>query len=228
MLGRLESDLGNVDSSKFGSWAKKKGATVITVPRLSFQDEVDVVYHDQDHLGHRQGPWLRLEIPRLVEENSLLDIAPKICKNHVLYTDSDVIFANKISKADIHSITSEMVSSGAVVSYGREASKKPQIANTGVMFMDLKKFGALVPKIQSSSGKGSSFPALDQGLINNYLTQNQESRHLLPIHYNWKVYWKLEPSSFEEVKILHFHGPKVKTIHESIHICFATISFYEQ
>lgn len=188
------------------------------------QDKVDVVYHDQGNLGHRQGPWLRLEIPRLVEKYSLLDIAPKICKNHILYTDSNVIFANKISKADIHSIMLEMVSSQAVVSYGHEASKKPQISNTGVMFMHLKKFGSLVPKIFNHLVEKGPFPALDQGLINNYLTQNQESKHLILIHYNWKVYLKLEPSSFEEVKILLFHGPKVKIIHEIVHICFELIS----
>ncbi len=156
------------------------------------------------------------KLPRLVEEYSLLDVAPNICKNHVLYTDSDIIFDNKISKADIHSVTSEMVSSSAVVSYGREASKKPEIANTGVMFLDLEKFGALVPKIFHHLVEKGPFGALDQGLINNYLTVNEEKRYLLPIHYNWKVYWKLEPSNFEDVKILHFHGPKV-----SFSLCFS-------
>jgi hypothetical protein len=25
---------------------------------------------------------------------------------------------------------------------------------------------------------------------------------------HWKVYWKLEPSTLQDIKIVHFHGPK--------------------
>jgi len=57
--------------------------------------------------------------------------------------------------------------------------------------------------------KGGDVGAFDQGLLNEYFESKKElKRHMLPIYYNWKVYWKLEPSSFDQVQIIHFHGPK--------------------
>ena len=49
-------------------------------------------------------------------------------------------------------------------------------------------------------------------MIYNYREANdalKEKFQLLPMHYNWKAYWGLEPSAFSQVKILHFHGPKL-------------------
>merc|ERR1711862_357012 len=53
------------------------------------------------------------------------------------------------------------------------------------------------------------YPVHDQQMLNIYRKNGNERKHtLLPIYYNWKVYWKLEPSSFSQIKIVHFHGPK--------------------
>ena len=39
----------------------------------------------------QQGPFMRLDMPKLIEELSLFE-SPNVGKNHVLYTDTDVIF----------------------------------------------------------------------------------------------------------------------------------------
>lgn len=225
MLGRLDME-NSTTLSKFGTWAKEKGAIVITVPNLSFQDVVNQYY---SHLGgdHRQGPWLRLEIPRLIKEYELLDKKPNICKEHVIYTDSDVIFANKISKADVKQLTDGLSSSGAVVSYGREGGKHPHIHNTGVMVIDVAKFADIIPGMINYLKANGDQGAFDQGLMNKYFRTHSATLgvHLLTIHYNWKVYWKVEPSSFEQVKVVHLHGPKPGRGLEAIAECDPTMEY---
>mmetsp|Transcript_8867 Transcript_8867/g.18565 ORF Transcript_8867/g.18565 Transcript_8867/m.18565 type:complete len:170 (-) Transcript_8867:2313-2822(-) len=115
----------------------------------------------------------------------------------------------------------DLSSSGAAVMYGREFQKKAHIHNTGVMLMDVDKFENELPeivKLLGSKGKPNGF---DQGLLNNYfsLAGNELKRTLLPIYYNWKAYWKVEPSAFHEVKIVHSHGPKVGTGMDIIASC---------
>jgi hypothetical protein len=65
--------------------------------------------------------------------------------------------------------------------------------------------------------------------VNNYRESNdtlKEKFQLLPMHYNWKPYWGLEPSAFSQVKILHFHGPKLGSGLEIMAKCNVTaISF---
>ena len=79
MLGWLGLDSNTTAStrtmrtSKIGQWAEARGAWVINVPRLSFQDIVDAqTLHAEEGFPHshrRQGPWLCLEIPRLNKEH---------------------------------------------------------------------------------------------------------------------------------------------------------------
>mmetsp|Transcript_3802 Transcript_3802/g.5817 ORF Transcript_3802/g.5817 Transcript_3802/m.5817 type:complete len:435 (+) Transcript_3802:62-1366(+) len=229
MLGRLGLDSENSTVlSKFGSWAENTGAKVITVPRLSFQDVVDKHFSSAGP-EHRQGPWLRMEIPRLIKEHRLFDMPNmNICKEHVLYTDVDVIFANKLTKANIKFLTNGLSSAGAVLSYGREYGKAPVTSNTGVMVINVKKFAKEIPGMIKLLDKKGNFGAYDQGLIKAYFGSKKKwfkrklKRHVLPIHYNWKAYWKLEPSNFDQVKIIHFHGPKPGRGLEEIASCNIT------
>jgi len=173
ILGRLDLEpIANDKLSKFGAWAKEKGAVVITVPGgLSFQDSVDMHYNNTG-ANHRQGPWLRLEIPRLIEENRLFDM-PNACKRYALYTDSDVIFANKISRADIKQLTNEHSTAKAIVSYGREFRKVSSYENTGVMLIDVQKFGDIVPGMIKFLEEKGPFGAFDQGLVNAYFRKKK-------------------------------------------------------
>jgi len=202
MLGRLNADR---KLSRFGEWAASKGAKVLTVEKLSFQEVVDEHYGDGPD-NYRIGPWLRLDIPRLLREDPAFDDVPPECKTHVLYTDSDVIFPNPITADDTASLVDDLVASNgaAAVSYGRESTKKRESRNTGVMVIDVDAFEREIPNlIGSFDGRQATF---DQTLINEHLPD--ERKLVLPIHWNWKPYWRLSPSSIDEVKVVHFHGPK--------------------
>jgi len=138
---------------------------------------------------------------------------PNICPRHVLYTDSDVMFTNKITHKDMDMLKSLIPPSGKpYVLYGHEhvISHKPQ--NTGIVLMDIPKFEKAWPEfLQFRRDVKGGVPSFDQGWFNLYHSKNktyQERRALLPVYWNWKVYWKLEPSSFSDLKIVHFHGPK--------------------
>ena len=171
---------------------------------------------------HLQGPFLRLDIPKFVKEHSLFDM-PNVCKHHVLYTDADVIFANRITQQDVQSLSKSM--GQAIVSYGREYSKEPHIHNTGVMVMNVERFEQELPKMLQQARDEEVYPPHDQILLNNYRKANETSKEkfqLLPIHYNWKAYWGLEPSTFSQVKILHFHGPKFGRGLEAMSKCNVT------
>ena len=109
---------------KFGRWAEQRGVKVIHVPRLTFQDDVirgNPSRFQNKMFGPLQGPFLRLDIPKFVKEHSLFDM-PNVCKHHVLYTDVDVIFANRITQQDVQSLSKQM--GQAIVFYGREYSKE--------------------------------------------------------------------------------------------------------
>jgi hypothetical protein len=156
-----------------------------------------------------QGPFLRLDIPKFVKEHSLFDM-PNVCKHNVLYTDVDVIFANRITQQDVTNLSK--LTGQAIVSYGREYSKLGLIFNTGVMVMNVERFEQELPKMLQQARDEKVYPGHDQILMNNYREANdaqKEKFQLLPMHYSWKAYWGLEPSAFSQVKIIHFHGPKL-------------------
>jgi hypothetical protein len=212
LVGRFGMDNENSNEPrKFGRWAEQRGVKVIHVPRLTFQD--DVIRGNPSHFqnkmfGPLQGPFLRLDIPKFVKEHSLFDM-PNVCKHHVLYTDVDVIFANRITQQDVQSLSKSM--GQAIVSYGREYSKGPLITNTGVMVMNVERFEQELPKMLQQARDEEVYPQHDQQMLNNYREANdtlKEKFQLLPMHYNWKAYWRLEPSTFSQIKILHLHGPK--------------------
>jgi hypothetical protein len=223
LLGRLGMENENsTEPKKFGMWAKQRGVKVIYVPQLSFQDDVNS--HLSEHLRFEmlQGPFLRLDIPKFVKEHSLFEM-PNLCKHHVLYTDVDVIFANRITQQDVTNLSK--LTGQAIVSYGREYSKLGHIVNTGVMVLNVEHFEQELPKMLQQARDEKVYPGHDQILINNYCEANdalKEKFQLLPMHYNWKAYWGLEPSAFSQVKIIHFHGPKLGVGLEAIAKCNLT------
>ena len=190
-------------SNKLGKWAEDKGVKVIYSSELSFQEDLPKSMEPR-----QSGPFLRLDIPKFVKEHNLFDM-PNVCQDHVLYTDVDVVFPNKITQKDIQ-ILSQSVGTG-ISSYGREYSKAAHIFNTGVMVMHVKRFEEELPLILQTAREQDPYPRHDQAMLNIYKNAdktNTEKFQLLPIHYNWKAYWRLEPFDFFQVKIIHFHGPK--------------------
>ncbi|KAL3912820.1 MAG: hypothetical protein SGILL_006736, partial [Bacillariaceae sp.] len=231
VLGRygLSNNENSTELSKVGKWAQSMGAIVIVLPSLSFQDKVNIS-HIPPGPGRDQasmGPFIRLDIPRLVEEYGLMDgrDSNNICPQHVLYTDSDVIFSGSITHEDIQSLKQGMLDKEtAIVSYGREYSMHPSIINTGVMLMDVPAFAKEWPTILEWTLQQPTFPIHDQLLLNNYFTEPGQHRRMqraqLPIEWNWKPYWKVPfPEAASKIKILHFHGPKPGKSLEELATC---------
>ena len=112
-----------------------------------------------------------------------------------------------------------------VISYGREFSKGPQITNTGVMVIHVERFEQELPFILQTGRDTVPYPGNDQELLNLYKTANdtaKEKFQLLPMQYNWKAYWGLEPSDFSQIKVVHFHGPKLGRGLEEMATCNVT------
>jgi hypothetical protein len=223
ILGRYGTSYENsTEPKKLGKWAEAKGVKVVYSPRLSFQEDVDQAFlrRGTTDFAHRQGPFLRLDIPKMIKEHGLLDL-PNVCKSHVLYTDVDVIFANDITMRDIQLLL-KSVGQG-IASYGREYSKNAEIVNTGVMVINVKRLDEEMPKIiEHARTAEENYPGHDQEMLNFYREKNDhayEEFSLLPMQYNWKAYWGLEPSTFSDLKIIHFHGPKLNRGLEEMSLC---------
>ena len=216
LLGRLglknESQL-----SPFGRWAASKGVAVFPVARLDFQDDL---VRTMSHVGidHLMGPFLRLHIvsptmrPHL---DLLLSQRPDVCGDHLLYTDSDVLFLHPLRAINLLHLVAN--SSSAAVVYGAEHNKAatgPE--NTGVMLINLPRFRSLFPKLLAfGQGRNFSFPAFDQGWLNAFFENEMPAgRAMMDASWNWKVYWgspcqaKLRCNYPSWPFIVHFHGPK--------------------
>jgi hypothetical protein len=81
--------------SPFGRWATSKGVVVFPVARLDFQDDLVRALPHTTGNDHLMGPYLRLHIVSIMRDHPelLLSQRPNICADHVLYTDSDVLFS---------------------------------------------------------------------------------------------------------------------------------------
>lgn len=86
MLGRY-GHAATTNLSGIAEWATQKGAIVLFVEELSFQDRVrtwmaGLGFDPMD--DHYLGPWLRLDVPFLVQKYKLFE-SPNICDRHILY-----------------------------------------------------------------------------------------------------------------------------------------------
>lgn len=171
-----------------------------------------------------------MDIPKLAHDNNLLE-GEGICSQHILYTDNDVLFANEIKKSDVQTLAA--MTGDAVAMYGRQYFKRADISNSGVMVMNVKQYMKEVPLMLDhiKNWGTEQYPQYtqpdgwDQRIVNNYRASSDITMakfKLLPLHYNWKPYWGLEPSSFEQVKIIHFHGPKPGRVLDEMGKCNLT------
>lgn len=78
--------------------------------------------------------------------------------------------------------------------------------------MDVPRFAKELPamiRFRNEHPDQTVFSAFDQAWLNLYFKKQPNGRHMLPLYWNWTLYWQLEPvSSWSDVKIVHFHGPK--------------------
>lgn len=232
----LATSTGEPPATALREWALAQGAIVVLVDRLSFHEQLQEWHQDEPI---PLGPYLRMDIPQIIQQHRLFDLpssSANICPPpHVLYTDADILFVNPITHADMASLKSYLVQRRGnwqwpflfspppppMVLYGREwhmHERKP--LNTGVMLMDALRFGRELPamiRFRTSHAGSLHFYAFDQGWLNHYFAQSAATewkRHMLPLQWNWKLYWQLASSTstssmvYSNLKVVHFHGPK--------------------
>ncbi|CAB9504725.1 O-methyltransferase [Seminavis robusta] len=192
-------------------WAQSQGAIVVTVNELSFQSVANQLAGDLVGKEHTIGPYLRMDIPRIIRQYDLFRRANNICPRHVLYTDSDVLFVNPISVEDMHAVK-RLVANEAHVTYGLEFGIQGDVPiNTGVFVVDVPRWEQEWNSLLAFATSNGPFVAFDQGWLNAYYKNHPEKVVMLPRRWNWKTYWDLEEqeeSSWTDIKIVHFHGPK--------------------
>uniref|UniRef100_A0A7S2YF33 Nucleotide-diphospho-sugar transferase domain-containing protein n=1 Tax=Entomoneis paludosa TaxID=265537 RepID=A0A7S2YF33_9STRA len=198
---------------------------------MSFQHLTDK-WHPTIGADHQQGPYLRMEMANVIRDHGLFKL-PGICDRHVLYTDSNVIFANEITHQDMNWLKSLMPSSGPIFAmYGREHEKERLLPiNTGVMMVDIPKFEQAWPDMFAFALAKGPFGAFDQGWITDYFESTPERKAnstLLPVYWNWKPYWPLASQvPVSQIKIFHFHGPKPGRGLETLAHCEPATSPYQ-
>jgi hypothetical protein len=196
--------------SPFGQWAEQQGVIVRQVLQLSFQQLVDkgLPHYSREK---RVGFFLLFDIPQILQDHGLLH-NPGICDRHVFYTDADILFVNDFTREDLHAVKHRMMLSNKILSYGRDFviwRKRP--VNTGVIVMDVQGFAKEWPKILDFASRRKVFPDHDQTLLYEYYADRRfhlSQVDVLPLYMHWKVYWRLDPSTMHDIKIVHFHGAK--------------------
>lgn len=190
-------------------WAADQGAIVIIIDRLSFHDLIMNFTEEQQKSG--PGQYMRLDIPAIVKQHNLINY-PGVCQRHVLYTDCDILFASPIRHSDLDLVKKTISQKeDAYITYGFEGKHSGHPVNTGVMMIDIPRFEEEWSSILEFGRTHGPFRAADQGWLNRYFestTARLRNRTLLGGEWNWKVYWMLEPNSLDQIKVIHFHGPK--------------------
>ncbi|KAL3939985.1 MAG: hypothetical protein SGBAC_005384 [Bacillariaceae sp.] len=216
--------MGNTSLPTVVEWAAAQGAIVITVDELSFQDLVNTKLVKNVHANH-MGPFLRIDIPKIVGEHKLFDLNG-ICDRHVLYTDSDVAFVNKITQYDLDKLKEQIdPSKDAYTLYGHQTKSSGRPINSGVMLFDVYRFAQTWPDFLRFGYAKGPFLSFDQGWLNDFYMSTPDrmlNRTILANEWNWKSYWKLAPNEWNQVKIVHFHGPKIGKALEHMAHCSTT------
>lgn len=143
------------------------------------------------------GAWLRIEIPRFLDELKIKD-------SHILYTDVDVVFTEKWSPTVAENITKfACAQEGDCTSH----------YNTGVMIMNtnfMKETYTNFTNFIISKGVETFHPS-DQGALNDYYPFSTITR-LSRRFWNWTPYMGHGHLSDMSARIIHFHGPKLDFI----------------
>jgi hypothetical protein len=207
--------------SEYSQWAQSKGVIVVQVQQLSFQNLVYKHFPQYESDG-RIAYYLRFDIPKILRQHGLLD-KPGICRQHIFYTDSDVLFMKTIGKEHMTKLVQLL--GDKPLMYGQDfLINRPKPSNTGVILMNVHGFEQEWPDILAWGERiKRGFPAHDQLWLNRFYAAPQKWKarnELLPPTWNWKVYWVAEPIDIlEQVYLVHFHGPKPQNGVEEIRHC---------
>lgn len=168
---------------------KQYGAKVIP-HRFSHYEEVQRLFRT-DFKGRPvdsrkvAGTFMRLDIPFLEKE-----------EEYVLYVDMDVFFIRDVRAEDLPKPEYLAASS----EFSRQQNMKLYF-NAGVLVMNVRNMRRRCKKIFRDLKEGKATPGFDQGYLNKYCLAD---RTWLPVEYNWKPYWGVNP----QAAIIHYHGMK--------------------
>ena len=154
--------------------------------RVKFYDSLKEHYGDNTTA---YGAFLRVDIPIICEQLN-------INEDYVLYTDNDIMFISDISEITENKPKTFMCA-GEFTKIGRYMDM-----NSGVMWLNWKflqsTYNDFTEFIKNNLSK---FQVYDQDA---YKLFYNESIDRLNYRFNYKPYW----GSYNDIKILHFHGPK--------------------
>jgi len=234
-------------SSYFMYLNETLGVKIIHIHELSFQDLVYRSYPTYRTNG-MIGYFTRLDIPKIIRRHELFndplicgtgyrttselgenDDDTKIKDRIVLYTDNDVLFVNPLTRAQLDVLKRPLIADREkILMYGQDyLIDRAKPSNTGVMLIDVMGLEREMPSLLEFAerlGEQGKFPEHDQVLINHYYADPRKWKRenlLLPVQYNWKVYWHIiDPVMLaKDIVIIHFHGPKPGVGVEEIATC---------
>ena len=213
------SGVNNHDKNKYQSYIKMYTVAVLSAkktnpnikPYLILDGEVDEYLENLEDLGvtivsHKSlfydsllshyktnttafGAFLRIDIPKICEKLNIED-------DYILYTDNDVLFMDDVSKLN------ELTPNYFMASGEFDKNFVPSLINTGVMWVNWRNMKEIYDEFVFFIKLNlSKFQTYDQDAIRMFFKDRIES---LDFNYNYKPYWGYS----DEVKILHFHGPK--------------------
>lgn len=164
---------------------KNLGVTII-------QHRVNIYYELIEHYKDPicTGAYLRIDIPKICEKLNIED-------DYILYTDTDVIFMGDISE-----LTESKPEYFLMAGEGVKKLNNYREINSGVMWMNWKNMNLVYDNfVEYIKSNLNELKVYDQSALMLYFKEKiQELNHI----YNYKPYW----GAFDDIKILHFHGPK--------------------
>lgn len=202
-------------------WLHRHGSVGIT-HNLSFQHDMNMLSRDPEW-GFSQyilGSWLRVDLPSVLESvwkvGSLASMSARFRRElrsadqeYVLWTDPDILFRGSIDSCTL--------AKPQVLSVGPEL-RMGWPENYGVIYFNVSGYRTFFPQLIKWGRQKHFHFDHDQ---NFFLAYWGTAVNVLPNGMNWKPYWGDAstaipgPVTHEQIKIVHFHGPKLSTA-----ICF--------
>ena len=154
--------------------------------RLTFYDNL-VEHYKDDSIA--LGAFLRIDIPKICYDL-------KFDNDYILYTDNDVMFINDISSLN------ELKPNFFMCAGEFDKYFTPMSMNSGVLWINWREM----------YNDHSNFVSFIKNNLHNFRVYDQDDLKLFynnrlesfDFNYNYKPYW----GDSNDIKILHFHGPK--------------------
>jgi hypothetical protein len=195
------------------SWIESNGGYVMH-HKISFVRELKLLASDPKYKYSKNlwGSWLRIDIVAIMSqvEKMMTKLAasgyqvPTYSRENILWTDPDVIFEGPIDSCTLP--RPFILSVGPEVGMGTAK-------NYGVIYFNVASYSAMSMDMLDWAKKQHYHFEHDQDLMLQFIGARVNS---LPDAYNWKLYWGNTSTARgprfpgSEIKILHFHGPKLK------------------